>query len=53
MSPASTARHCNALLAELERTSLAESARAERLAELYMAAERAHEARNHSVASVG
>jgi len=42
MSTAMTAKHCNALLAELERVSLREQNSAERLAELYEAAERAH-----------
>jgi len=42
MSTARTAKHCNALLAELERVSLREQNSAERLAELYEAAERAH-----------
>ena len=42
LSAAQTARHCNALLAELERVSLRDKSGAERLAELYAAAERVH-----------
>lgn len=42
LSAAQTARHCNALLAELERVSLREQSGPERLAELYAAAERLH-----------
>lgn len=42
LSAAQTARHCNALLAELERVSLRDQSGAERLAELYAAAERLH-----------
>ena len=45
LSAAQTARHCNALLAELERVSLREQSGAERLAELYAAAERLHGSR--------
>ncbi len=37
------ARHCNALLAELDRIALDEDARAVRLAQLFAAVERAHE----------
>jgi hypothetical protein len=50
MSPAVTARHCNALLAELDRIALAERARATHLAELFQAVERAHE--SHSPEAV-
>jgi hypothetical protein len=42
LSASQTARHCNALLAELERVSLREQSSAARLAELYSAAERFH-----------
>ena len=42
LSAAQTAKHCNALLAELERVALREQSGAERLAELYAAAERLH-----------
>lgn len=54
MSPASTVKHCNALLAELDRIARAESARATQLAELFTAVERAHESRSRdAAASVG
>lgn len=45
LSAAQTARHCNALLAELERVSVRDQSGAERLAELYAAAERLHSPR--------
>lgn len=54
MPPALIAKHCNALLAELDRIAVDEEARATHLAQLYMAVERAHESplREASAASV-
>ena len=46
MPAALIARHCNALLAELDRIALGEDARAVRLAQLFTAVERAHESRS-------
>jgi hypothetical protein len=50
---AETARHCKALLAELDRVTQAPRDRAEALAELYEAALRASEAASSGARAVG
>ncbi len=47
-----TAKHCNALLAELDRVAAAQAARAHHLVELFAAAERAHEREADQTSSV-
>ena len=46
MAPALIAKHCNALLSELDRIALEADARANQLAQLFTAVERAHESRS-------